>query len=62
MTMVYAAVGLSAGNDLHNVQVWMHAHRDAEKWIAGGFASLTGLSAAAVATAAFGKAVGFVNA
>lgn len=29
---------------LHNAQTWLHAHRDAERWIAGGFAGLTALA------------------
>ncbi len=51
----------SLGNTLHDVQVWLHQHRTAEQWITGGIAGATGLSAAAVAVAAFGNAIAFVN-
>jgi hypothetical protein len=49
------------GDTLHGVQAYLHQHRTAENWIAGGVAGVTGLSAAALAIAAFGKAIAFVN-
>jgi hypothetical protein len=49
------------GDTLHGVQAYLHQHRTAENWIAGGVAGITGLSAAALAIAAFGKAIAFVN-
>ncbi len=51
----------SLGDTLHGVQVYLHQHRTAEKWVVGGIAGVTGLSTAVLALAGIGKVFSFVR-
>ncbi len=51
----------SLGNTLHGVQMYLHQHRTAEKWVVGGIGAVTGLSTAALALAGVGKVFSFLR-